>query len=36
MFYIFLSDSMDLEEEKVIFIKNYNVSYKVVSIIKEG
>lgn len=36
MSHIFLSDSMDLEEEKVIFTKNHNASYKVVSTIKEG
>lgn len=33
---IFLLDSNDLDEEKGIFTKNSNTSYKVVSTIREG
>lgn len=33
---IFLLDSTGLEEEKDIFTKNRNISYKIVSTIREG
>lgn len=32
---IFLLDSTDLEEEKGTFAKNHNISYKVISTVRE-